>query len=273
MIFILQKHLLLQRSDGILHFIDYKERKLDATLSDFSSKDILSIDYNEQNNLYVIKTDKGLDFYHSVSFECIRKFAQNIRDYSLRADGLGIIVTTDNKAFKFKLTDPQFNNPIEIQNGKIDSVKFSSNGLFFGVKLSNPYCLAVWDVESPISIFSFNENNMFGDFVFEGKLDVLETVAICYYEDYAKVYDCSTGCFLQSHDFSRKQLKQIFCLQNGQIIVTKQDRDNKIVLMDLESNQTLSVVEDEEKEYQLYNQGGKGLIACQGQKIVIATIS
>ena len=222
--------------------------------------------------VYAIKTDRGLDFYDSQSFNCIKKFTQNIRDYSLRADGLGVLATMDNKAFKFKLSDPKFNEPIEILNGKIESVKFSSNGLFFAARLSNPYCLLVWDVQSPTNIFSFNENNMFSDFIFQGKLDILETIAICFYDDYAKVYDCSTGGFLQNHDFSRKQLKQIFCLQNGQVMVTRQERDNKIVLTDLESNQTLSVVEDEDKEYQLFNQGGEGLIACQGRKLVIATL-
>lgn len=157
---------------------------------------IVSLSHDNRNDVYSILTENNLEFYSSIDFKLTSSFPEPVLSFSSRVGGCCILITKDNKIRKIDIFDRSVNESIESIEGKIEEVKFCSNGLFFAAKLSNPYSLVIWDVRNPVHLFTFNENNLFSGFVFEGGSSINETYSVCYYEDYAKIYDCSGGCFL-----------------------------------------------------------------------------
>jgi len=199
----LEKHLIIERPDGIIHFIDYERRELRYSITNLKGGVIRKISYFPDSSCYAILSNKELIFLDSCVFDEIRRIEGSFKDYCLRIDGLCIILTTDNVLKKISLTQPEVSQNLETVEGCIESIRFSSNGLYYAAKVSNPYSLVVWDVDNSAHLLTLNENNKFNDFIFEGGYYNPETIAICYCEDYAKVYDCGGGCFLKNYDFSR----------------------------------------------------------------------
>ena len=70
---------------------------------------------------------------------------------------------------------------------------------------------------------------------------------ICYDEDYIKVWNVSLGKLKSTHDYSRKKIAQAFIMRDGKLLIIRQKKDNKVVLLDLEHNYEKTIYEGEEE--------------------------
>jgi WD40 repeat protein len=72
---------------------------------------------------------------------------------------------------------------------------------------------------------------------------------ICTDEDYVKIWNITKGKLQSTLDYSRKKVANCLILNEGKVLVVKLKKDNRVILVDLETNfeKTLSEGDDEPK--------------------------
>ena len=187
----------------MLHFINFERREVHGTLDIFKQQKILSVEHDYNNACYIITTKKAIHLIDDFTLGPKVKFEGKYKKCQIRQDGLILLLGQDNSIIKRKIGDPDFKEVIRITEGTPEKIQFSSNGLYFGALIKNPYHLKIWLIDQNEHLFTFNENNKFEHFVIDGDSEEINSYAVCFDEEYAKLWDCDLGCFINSFDFSR----------------------------------------------------------------------
>lgn len=161
-----KKHLILITEQGEICFINYHARVLQAKVA-FGIKPPRFVQHDYQNSVYAIVCERKVyildDLTLNIKYDVGEKEKGPFEAIAFSLDGKFALVEQNklvvrdlqNKAYKFELTTGE---------SKIESIKFSSLGLYLTAKLVNPYGVAVWMLDKPESLFTFNENLKFADF-------------------------------------------------------------------------------------------------------------
>lgn len=193
----------MKRSDNILHFINYQRRELHDTFKISPEEELKEIKHSPEHGVFTIITSKSLRIIDDYSLEEKKIFEGEFRKVMIKLSGEMLILSKKKKIIKRNIYDDNMNEEIILKEGEIEDAKISTNELYFAAKLKNPYSLAIWVNSQENHLFNFNENNKFENFIFEGDGEEIGTYAVCYDEDYIKIWDCDYGCFRQNYDYSR----------------------------------------------------------------------
>lgn len=162
-----QKHLILVTEQGEICFINYHARVLQAKVA-FGARPPRLVQHDYQNSVYAVVCERKVyildDLTLNIKYDVGEKEKGPFEAVAFSLDGKFALVEQNrlvvrdlhNKAYKFELATGE---------AKIEAVKFSSLGLYLAAKLVNPYGVAVWMLDKPESLFTFNENLKFADFV------------------------------------------------------------------------------------------------------------
>ena len=70
--------------------------------------------------------------------------------------------------------------------------------------------------------------------------------AICYDEDYVKVWNISLGKLKTTLEYGRRKVVNLVSLKDGRILIVKFKKDNRVVLVDVDSNYEKTLYEGDE---------------------------
>ena len=127
----------------------------------------------------------------------------------------------------------------------MEALKFSSLGLYLTARLANPHGVGVWMLDKSESLFTFNENQRFADFL---PLDTeTSSYVVCHDEDYVKVWYVSYGRLKATFDYSRKKIAQVVVLRDGRVLAVKTKRDKRVALVDVATGYEKVLYEGEEE--------------------------
>lgn len=238
----LRKHLILCTAQGEICFVNYRTRALQAKVT-FSLKPPKSIVHDPANSVYLIICERKAYVVDDLTFNLKRELAGS---FELAAAGLGgkVAMVGDSGLTLYDLEDKSFSLQMFVGEAKVEAVKFSTLGLYVTAKLAEPHGVAVWMLDKSESLFTFNENQKFSDFL---PLDTeASSVIICYDEDYIKVWNVSYGRLKRTLDFSRKKVAQLISLRDGRLLVVKTKRDKKVMLIDIATENEKTIYEGDE---------------------------
>lgn len=193
----------MKRKDNNLHFINYRRRELHGSLRLDETEKLKTIEHFPKHGIFALITNSSLKILNDHSLETIKEFKGSFKKVIFKLDRIMLILTEDKKILKRSLDDETIEEEITVEEGEIEDIKLSSNELYFAAKVKNPYSLGIWVNSQNQHLFTFNENNKFEDFIFEGDGENISTYAVCYDQDYMKIWDCDYGCFRQNYDYSR----------------------------------------------------------------------
>lgn len=238
----LRKHLILCTAQGEICFVNYRTRALQAKVT-FSLKPPKSVVHDPANSVYLIICERKAYVVDDLTFNLKRELPGA---FELAAAGLGgkLAMLGESGLTLYDLEDKSIALPMVIGEAKVEALKFSSMGLYLSAKLAEPHGVAVWMLDKSESLFTFNENQKFADFL---PMDTeAASVIICYDEDYVKVWNVSYGRLKATLDFSRKKVAQVISLRDGRLLAVKTKRDRRVALIDIASGTEKTLYEGDE---------------------------
>jgi len=230
---ILRKHLITVTEQGEMCFINHSLRTLQTKLK-FSMKAPKQIIHDYYNSIYVIICERKAYIVDDLSFGLKRDIAGSYESAAVNIDGKVIFLGEGNTLTMIDLEDKAFSQTFTSSDAsRLESAKFSSLGLYLTVKYTNPYSLSVYMLNSPDSLFTFNDNLKFTDYQ---PVDSSKScVVVCLDEDYMKVWNISQGKLRLTLDYGRKKILQAIVVREGKFAVVRCKKEGKVYLVDLES--------------------------------------
>lgn len=131
----------------------------------FGTKAPKAVLHDFQNSVYTIICERRSYILDDLTLNIKRELPGSIESVAYSIDGKIAIVTENNALTLLDLTDKTYSFQMATSESKIEAVKFSSLGLYLTAKLVNPYGVAVWMLDKPENLFTFNENLKFADFL------------------------------------------------------------------------------------------------------------
>lgn len=197
----------------------------------FSLRPPKQVVHDPANSVYVILTERKAYVVDDLTFNLKREIAGS---FELAAAGLGgklALLGEHNALTLFDLEDKTLALPLATGEAKVEALRFSSLGLYLAAKLVNPHGVGVWMLDKSESLFTFNENLKFADFL---PLDTEQSsYVVCHDEDYIKIWNVSYGRLKATLDYSRKKVAQVVVLRDGRVLVVKTKRDKRVTLVDV----------------------------------------
>lgn len=239
----LRKHLILCTTQGEICFVNYRTRALQAKVT-FSLKPPKSIVHDPANSVYLILCERKAYVVDDLTFNLKRELPGA---FELAAAGLGgkVVLLGDNSLNMVDLEDKTFSLQLAVGESKVEAVKFSSLGLYLTAKLAEPHGVGVWMLDKAESLFTFNENQKFADFL---PIDTdAASFIICYDEDYIKVWNVSYGRLKRTLDYSRKKVGQVISLKDGRLLAVKTKKDKKVTLIDIVTDFEKTIYDGDEE--------------------------
>jgi WD40 repeat protein len=217
---------------------------LQAKLS-FGSKPPRDLQHDFQNSLYVVTCERRAYVLDDVTLNLKLEVAGSFHAAAASLDGKLALVDEHNVLTLRDLADRDYLFTLATGESRVEELKFSPLGLYLTARLSNPHGVAVWMVDKPESLFTFNENLKFADFV---PLDGDHACSlVCHDEDYIKVWSVSHGRLKTTLDYSRKKAERVAAMRDGRLLAVQQKKDHRVALVDLGSGQEKTLYSGEEE--------------------------
>lgn len=160
---LLRKHLILISDQGEMTFINYSQRFV-QNITKFSQKPPKAIIHSFHLNVYIIICEKKTYIVDDVNFTLKREVAGAFEGAAACLGGRIALLGDNNQVQVIDIEDKNYSMILNTGESKIESLKFSTMGMYLICKMVNPYAVSVWLLEKPESLFSFNENLKFSDF-------------------------------------------------------------------------------------------------------------
>ena len=169
--------MILNRSDGVINFIDYESREFVGYKQDFvgDSDHYLTISHDPRLNIYIITSPLKTIIYDDFSFEIKIKMESKVLDVGVGIDGTVLFLLSSNKIVKKSLVSKDLEENIEIPQGNLKQLQYSPNSLFYAAMVNNPYSINIWASGNNQTLFSFNENAKFDNFCISGDFNSLDS--------------------------------------------------------------------------------------------------
>lgn len=216
---------------------------LQAKLS-FGSKPPRSLLHDFQNCVYVVACEKRVYVLDDATLNLKLEVAGSFTAAAVSLDGKLALADEHNSLTLRDLADRDSCFSLATGESRVEELKFSPLGLYLTARLSNPHGVAVWMVDKPESLFTFNENLKFA--AFEPVDGDHSCSLVCHDEDYVKVWSVSYGRLKTTLDYSRKKAERVAALRDGRLLAVQQKKDHRVALVDLASGQEKTIYSGEE---------------------------